>query len=150
MTHQYVSYDHEELNEGITKKDRLTIPQGPRTVRGILVVTNPSGGDTRSLYNEIWYGEFLFYHDFAFLGAQGFNSHPESYQAMQHALEKIAKDPLATKEVVELVETILADCLDILRQSQPLSDVLDMLDVFSEAGRPEAQKLVRRLDEVFR
>ena len=59
-------------------------------------------------------------------------------------------DSMAIREVVKLVEVVLADHLHVLREAQPLSDVLDVLDVFSEAGWPEAQKLVWRLDEVFR
>ena len=91
-THQYKSYDYTETNETRNKSVRLTIPDGLTTVRGILVVTNPAGGDTRNWYNELWFGEFLYYHDFAFLGAQNFNSHAGSYQVMQHALLQIAKD----------------------------------------------------------
>lgn len=59
-------------------------------------------------------------------------------------------DPMAIKEAVRLVETVLADHIDTLKQKQSLSDVLDILDIFSEAGWPAAQKLVWRLDEVFR
>jgi hypothetical protein len=74
------------------KEVRLVIPDGLTTVRGILVVTNGAGGDTRNWYTGAWYGEFLHLHDFAFLGAKGFTSHVESLQAMQHALTQFAKE----------------------------------------------------------
>ncbi len=89
---QYKCYDYEETAEALLKKVRLTIPAGLRTVRGILVVSNPAGGDTRDDYKEAWYGEFMYLHDFAFLGTQGFTSHVESFQVMQHALKQFATE----------------------------------------------------------
>lgn len=89
---QYKSYDYQETAENMLKQVRLTIPEGLTTVRGILVVGNGLSGDTRDGYKEVWYGEFLFLHDFAFLGAKGFTSHVESVQVMQHALQQFAKD----------------------------------------------------------
>ena len=87
---QYQSYDYEETAEGMLKQVRLWLPQGLTTVRGILVVSNGSGGDTRDWCREAWYGEFLHLHGFAFLGAKGFTSHVESLEVMQHALREIA------------------------------------------------------------
>ena len=89
---QYKSYDYEEAAENMLKQVRLWIPDGLATVRGILVVSNPSGGDTRNGHTEVWYGEFLHLHDFAFLGAKGNTSHVESVHVMQNALKQIAKD----------------------------------------------------------
>ena len=89
---RYKSYDYEETSETILKQVRLTIPEGLSVVRGILVVTNSSGGNSRDYFKEAWYGEFLYLHDFAFLGARGFDSHSESFQVMQHALQKIAEE----------------------------------------------------------
>lgn len=80
---RYKSYDYEETAENMLKQVRLWIPQGLATVRGILVVSNGAGGDTRDGYGKVWYGEFLHLHDFAFLGAKGFTSHVESLQVMQ-------------------------------------------------------------------
>ena len=77
---RYKAYDYEETAETMLKQVRLWIPEGLTTVRGILVVSNGSGGDTRDWHREGWYGEFLFLHDFAFLGAKGFTSHIESLQ----------------------------------------------------------------------
>jgi hypothetical protein len=89
---RYKSYDYEETAENMLKQVRLWVPEGLATVRGILVVTNGAGGDTRDWYGKVWYGEFLQLHDFAFLGAKGFTSHVESLEVMQNALKKISKD----------------------------------------------------------
>ncbi len=89
---QLKAYDYEENSENTLKQVRLSIPEDLTMVRGILVVSNPSGGDTRDWTREVWYSEFLYLHDFAFLGAKGFNSHTESVQVMEHALKQIAAD----------------------------------------------------------
>lgn len=59
-------------------------------------------------------------------------------------------DSLAVREVVNLVETALADHRAELRQEDALEAVLILLDVFAEAGWPDALNVVWRLDEVFR
>jgi hypothetical protein len=59
-------------------------------------------------------------------------------------------DSLAIKEVVRLVEVVLADHRDRISAGKPLADILRLLDVFADAGWPEALRLVWRLDEVFR
>lgn len=59
-------------------------------------------------------------------------------------------DSMAVKEMVDLVETILADYRDQFSSGQPLADLMLLLDVFAEAGWPEATSLIWRLDEVFR
>ena len=91
LQRQYKSYDYEETAENMLKQIRLWIPEGLATVRGILVVSNGMGGDTRDWSREVWYGEFLHLHGFAFLGAKGFTSHVENVEVMQNALKQIAK-----------------------------------------------------------
>jgi hypothetical protein len=59
-------------------------------------------------------------------------------------------DSLAVQEVVRLVEVVLTDHRDLLLQEQPLAAALRLLDVFADAGWPEALRLVWRLDEAFR
>jgi len=59
-------------------------------------------------------------------------------------------DPLAVREVVKLVETVLADYRDIVQEGVALESLLSLLDVFVDAGWPDALQLVWRLDEVFR
>lgn len=89
-THKYTSHDYEDSARKI--KIRLTVPDGLAVVRGILVVGPWSGGDTRDLYKEVWYREFLHLHGFAFLGAEWSNSHAENFKVMQNALKQIAVD----------------------------------------------------------
>jgi len=59
-------------------------------------------------------------------------------------------DPMAVKEVVKLVEAVLADYRYEIREGQPLQDLMGLLDVFAKTGSAEALQLVWRLDEIFR
>jgi hypothetical protein len=59
-------------------------------------------------------------------------------------------DPLAVNEVVKMVEVILADHRDQMREPESLQHLLDLLDIFAETGWSEALRIVWRLDEVFR
>jgi hypothetical protein len=59
-------------------------------------------------------------------------------------------DGLAVSEVVKLVETVLADHRKEVREDSSLEDLLNLLDVFAEAGWPDAIQLTWRLDEIFR
>ena len=59
-------------------------------------------------------------------------------------------DSLAVRDVVGLVEAILADHRSEVRDPASLEDLLTLLDIFAETGWPDALQLVWRLDEVFR
>ena len=59
-------------------------------------------------------------------------------------------DSMAVREVVKLVESILADHRGDVRDQESLEHLLDLLDIFVNAGWPEALNMVWRLDEVFR
>jgi hypothetical protein len=59
-------------------------------------------------------------------------------------------DSLAIKEVVELVEKILADYRGDMRDAESFKNLVALLDIFAAAGWPEALRLVWRLDEVYR
>jgi hypothetical protein len=86
---QYKSYDYTEAGKSL----RLTMPEGLAVVRGILVVGPYAGADSRDLYREVWYRDFLHLHDFAFLGAHWpSSSHAENFKAMQNALKQLAAD----------------------------------------------------------
>ena len=85
---KYATFDYKQNQQEV----RVALPEGLATVRGILVVSCGNGGDSRNFFWETWYGEFMCLHDFAFLGAKGFNSHVESFETMQNALKQIAKD----------------------------------------------------------
>ncbi len=86
--HKYLGYDYAE--PGTKFKLRLTLPEGLEVVRGILVVGPWSGGDSRDVYKEAWYREFLHLHGFAFLGADGF--YLQDYKVLRNALKQIAAD----------------------------------------------------------
>jgi hypothetical protein len=85
---KYKSYEYTEAGKTV----RLTMPEGLAVVRGILVVGPYAGADSRELYREVWYREFMHLHDFAFLGAQSFSSHVENFVVMQNALKQLAAD----------------------------------------------------------
>lgn len=59
-------------------------------------------------------------------------------------------DSLAIREVVELVEYVLADHRGELQDTESIQALMDLLDVFAATGWPEAIKLVWRLDDLFR
>ncbi len=59
-------------------------------------------------------------------------------------------DSLAIEQVVKLVEVILADHRQQMREPESLRYLLDLLEIFAETGWPQALRLVWRLDEVFR
>jgi hypothetical protein len=61
-----------------------------------------------------------------------------------------AFDPMAAQEVTAIVETVLADHREAARTGPPLDDLMRVLDAFVQAGWPEAQRLVWRLEELFR
>src|SRR5207249_10915424 len=59
-------------------------------------------------------------------------------------------DSLAMREVVQLVERVLADHRSEMQDAEPLQALMDLLDVFAATGWPEAIQLVWRLDDLFR
>ena len=64
-------------------------------------------------------------------------------------------ESLAAGEVVKLVQTVLADYREIFRskdghESPCLVALLAVLDLFVEAGWPEARQLTHRLEEIYR
>jgi len=64
-------------------------------------------------------------------------------------------ESLAVPEVVKIVQRVLADHRDILQAhngSEPpaLTALLQVLDIFVEAGWPEARALTHRLEEIYR
>lgn len=59
-------------------------------------------------------------------------------------------DSLAVREIVNLVETILADHRNVVQDTSSLKDLLNLLDIFAETGWPDAIQLTWRLEEIFR
>jgi hypothetical protein len=88
----FATYDYAEVDEGQEKAVRLAIPADLQIVRGLLVNTNAAGGDTRARYTLPYLRAFAALHGFAFVGAQGFNSHPGSVTVLEHALARFAEE----------------------------------------------------------
>jgi hypothetical protein len=59
-------------------------------------------------------------------------------------------DSMAMKEVVTLVEALIADYSEYIHDQESVRRLLNVLDAFVEAGWPDALNLVWRLDEVYR
>jgi hypothetical protein len=64
-------------------------------------------------------------------------------------------ESLAAGEVVKLVQQVLADYREIFQSvdgedSECLSALLNVLDLFVEAGWPQARQLTHRLEEIYR
>jgi hypothetical protein len=59
-------------------------------------------------------------------------------------------DSLALTDTVRLVETMLTDYPEELREGRSLTNLLEILDAFTKVGWPDALNLVWRLDEIYR
>jgi hypothetical protein len=59
-------------------------------------------------------------------------------------------DSMAIGEMVKLVEHVLADHKQILRDTQAANALGEILDIFVKAGWPEAVQLTFRLDQAIR
>lgn len=94
LSWSYDTYDYTEtVGRGVIKKYRLAIPKGVTTVKGILVVSNCAGGDSRDWYkNGTAYESFINLHEFAFVGGTIDCSHFEAYDAFVKALASWAKE----------------------------------------------------------
>jgi len=59
-------------------------------------------------------------------------------------------DSMAIREVVKLTETCMADYKEILQNKENLMHLTGLLNIFVEAGWPEAIQLATKLDEIWR
>jgi len=60
-------------------------------------------------------------------------------------------ESLAVPQVVKLIQRVLADHRDIFRKNPDcLTALIKVLDLFVEAGWPEARQLTHRLEEIYR
>ncbi len=85
---KYMVYDYADPT---TKEYCVVIPEGLKTVRGLLVECNYAGGDSRKDWTFCtYYREFMHLHGFALLGSKGNNSHAESYQAFRNCLQMVS------------------------------------------------------------
>ncbi|MGD8778304.1 MAG: ATP-binding protein [Ignavibacteria bacterium] len=59
-------------------------------------------------------------------------------------------DSMAVREVVKLVDKVIADYRDKFQKNENLKDLVGLLDIFADTGWPEALDLVWRLDEIYK
>jgi hypothetical protein len=82
---KYTVYDYADP---ATKKFCVVIPEGSKTVRGLLVECNYAGGDSRSDWTFChYYREFMHLHDFALVASAGDIPHVKAFQAFRHFLQ---------------------------------------------------------------
>jgi hypothetical protein len=61
-----------------------------------------------------------------------------------------ALDSMAIREIVLLTERLLADHRYLLQEEESFSALVELLDIYAEAGWPDALELLWKLDEVFK
>src|ERR1041384_6076678 len=87
---KYTVYDHVDP---ATKRFCVVIPEGLKTVRGLLVECNYAGGDSRFDWTSCtYYREFLHLHDFALVASAGDIPHVKAFQAFRNCLQKVGVD----------------------------------------------------------
>jgi len=59
-------------------------------------------------------------------------------------------DPIAIKEVVDLIQTCMADYKEIFQDNRNLQNLKELLNIFIKAGWPEAIQLAINLNEIWR
>src|SRR5215469_16057099 len=94
---KYTVYDYADP---ATKKFCVVIPEGLKTVRGLLVECNYAGGDSRSDWTFChYYREFMHLHGFALVASSGDIPHRSAFQAFRNCLQMVG----ATSHHPELV-----------------------------------------------
>ncbi len=85
---QYTVYDYADP---ATKKYCVVIPDGLKTVRGLLVECNYAGGDSRGNWNFChYYREFMHLHGFAIVASAGDPSHKVAFQGFRTCLQMVS------------------------------------------------------------
>src|SRR5215813_14120710 len=73
------------------KKICVVIPEGLKTVRGLLVECNYAGGDSRHDWTFCtYYREFMHLHDFALVASAGDIPHVKAFQAFRSCLQMVS------------------------------------------------------------
>jgi len=86
--HRYTVYDYADP---ATKSFRVVIPEGLKTVRGLLVECNYAGGDSRSDWTFChYYREFMHLHGFGLVASTGDIPHYKAFQAFRNCLLMVA------------------------------------------------------------
>src|SRR5438105_12806725 len=83
----YTVYDYADP---ATKKFCVVIPEGLKTVRGLLVECNYAGGDSRGDWTFCaYYREFMHLHGFALVGSAGDPPHVKAFQGFRNCLQTV-------------------------------------------------------------
>jgi hypothetical protein len=90
VNRKYTVYDYADP---ATKKFCVVIPDGLKTVRGLLVECNYAGGDSRKDWTFChYYREFMHLHGFALVASAGDIPHTKAFQAFRDCLQKVSVD----------------------------------------------------------
>src|SRR5262249_31538401 len=74
-----------------TKKFCVVIPEGLKTVRGLLVECNYAGADSRHDWTFCtYYREFIHLHDFALVASAGGIPHVKAFRTFRNCLQKVS------------------------------------------------------------
>jgi hypothetical protein len=85
---KYTVYDYADP---ATKKFCVVIPEGLKTVRGLLVECNYAGGDSRQDWTFcLYYREFMHLHGFALVASAGDIPHVKAFQAFRNCLQMVS------------------------------------------------------------
>jgi hypothetical protein len=85
---RYAVYDYADP---ATKKFRVVIPEGLKTVRGLLVECNYAGGDSRADWTFCpYYREFMHLHDFGLVASTGDTPHAKAFQGFRDCLQRVS------------------------------------------------------------
>lgn len=86
--HKYTVFDYADP---ATKKFCVVIPEGLKTVRGLLVECNYAGGDSRLNWTFChYYREFMHLHDFGLVASTGDIRHVKAFQAFRDCLQMVS------------------------------------------------------------
>src|SRR5215470_12597766 len=84
----YTVYDYADP---ATKKFCVVIPEGLKTVRGLLVECNYAGGDSRGDWTFChYYREFMHLHEFGLVASAGDIPHVKAFQAFRECLQTVS------------------------------------------------------------
>ncbi len=84
-------YTVHDYADPATKKFCVVIPEDLKTVRGLLVECNYSGGDSRRDWTFCtYYREFMHLHDFALVASAGDIPHVKAFQAFRNCLQMVS------------------------------------------------------------
>ena len=85
---KYTVYDYADP---ATKRFCVVIPEGLKTVRGLLVQCNYAGGDSRGDWTFChYYREFMHLHGFGLVASAGDIPHVKAFQAFRDCLQMVS------------------------------------------------------------